>query len=1212
MKIIQRLIVVLTVAVSVFALCLLRPSEVGKAKQESTGSNVRNEIIDIDLIQPSNKFEEADGVSTESGIELLSWKDGGYVVSEAIKVPIDSPEPFLALAVKLNGEFHIGGALSLNVRSRSTDGQWREWIEIQNDADSPNSNSEYSGALVFLPKDAVDVQYSIRFKRSDNSTDRVIVSRVRLSFISPGATPQNVLSDLTGHSEGPIDSNVPMAVSKPTVLSRTAWGCPDGQSSPGWTPQYTTVSHLIVHHTVNANTSSDWPAVVRAIWSDHTNSNGWGDIGYNYLVDPNGNIYEGRAGGDNVMGAHFSCANPNTMGIAALGTFSTVGPSTSALTSIEKMLAWKADQRGIDPLATTYHSATQRELENIAGHRDANGTTAPGTCDHSTACPGNVLYAQLPTIRNNVRNLIGTAFPNPTVSSSLVITGNSCVDGVLTAKFTITNRGNAAITLKRLTAGGRLNNDNTGAGGFPDFSFANNVTLNPGASYDYAGTQTVTRTGNYGFFVAYERTDGSWVTNVPKDAGVANTASTTVSGQCGAANPTVSSSLVISGNSCVGGLLTAQFTITNRGNAAITLKRLTAGGRLNGDNTGAGGFPDFSFANNVLLNPGASYNYTGTQTVTRSGNYSFFVAYEKTDGSWVTNVPKDAGVANTASTTVSGQCGAANPTVSSSLVISGNSCVGGVLTAQFTITNRGNAAITLQRLAAGGRLNGDNTGAGGFPDFSFANNVLLNPGASYNYTGTQTLTRTGNYSFFVAYQRTDGSWVTNVPKDAGVANTASTTVSGQCGAANPTVSSSLVISGNSCVGGVLTAQFTITNRGNAAITLQRLAAGGRLNGDNTGTGGFPDFSFANNVLLNPGASYNYTGTQTLTRTGNYSFFVAYQRTDGSWVTNVPKDAGVANTASTTVSGQCGAANPMVSQSLTLSPNGPYSVNQTLTARFSITNRGSAPITLQRLTAGGRLNGDNTCAGGCPDFSFTNNVTLNPGAKHDYEGTQLMSRAGSYSFYVAYQKTDGSWVTNVPADAGVTNTLNITVGNPTQTIAWEFNNSGNFEGWNATNASASSVNSGKYFIDPSGVDPYTTGPSISTQASTYKYLIVFMASNGLDSTGAVYFKTQAENFFSDDKKVLFTVSNCSLCGNAGFVRYAVFMSGNSKWTGTITGLRLDPTGSGQAGTNADSIGIDYLRLSSSSLAFERSPFKPLDILFARDRRPLGWEGGWLTS
>jgi nitrogen fixation protein FixH len=632
---------------------------------------------------------------------------------------------------------------------------------------------------------------------------------------------------------------------------------------------------------------------------------------------------------------------------------------------------------------------------------------------HSVSTPQDLTFSLMSDI----------GWTKPTISSSLTISGQACTGGLLSAQFTITNRESVPITLQQLTAGGRLNNDNTGAGGFPDFPFVTNLTLNPGASYTYTASQTLTRTGSYSFFVAYQKTDGSWVTNVPTDAGVSNTGSANVTGPCaGVANPMVSSSLVIGGQTCTGGVLTAQFTITNRGNAAITLPQLTAGGRLNNDNTGAGGFPDFPFATDITLNPGASYNYTGTQTLTRTGSYSFFVAYQKMDGSWVVSVPTDAGVSNTGTANVAGACtGVANPMISSSLIIGGQACTGGLLTAQFTITNRGNAAITLQQLTAGGRLNNDNTGAGGFPDFSFATNITLNPGASYSYAGNQTLTRTGSYSFFVAYQKTDGSWVVNVPTDAGVSNTGTANVTGPCtAAANPMISSSLVIGGQSCTGGVLTAQFTITNRGNAAITLQMLTAGGRLNNDNTGAGGFPDFSFATNVTLNPGASYSYAGTQTLTRTGNYSFFVAYQKTDGSWVVSVPTDAGLSNTGSANVTGGCtAAANPMVSASLLI--GGQACTGGILTAQFTITNRGNAAITLQMLTAGGRLNNDNTGAGGFPDFSFATNVTLNPGGSYSYAGTQTLTRTGNYSFFVAYQKTDGSWVVNVPTDAGMSNT-----------------------------------------------------------------------------------------------------------------------------------------------------------------------------------------------
>jgi hypothetical protein len=659
-----------------------------------------------------------------------------------------------------------------------------------------------------------------------------------------------------------------------------------------------------------------------------------------------------------------------------------------------------------------------------------------------------------------------------------------------------------------------------------------------------------------------------------------------------AAVPTVTSSLTISpaGSSSVGNTLTAQFTITNKGNVAITFTRLVVGGRLNGDNTCAGGCPDFTFANNVTLNPGVSYSYSGTQLMSRAGSYNFYVAYQKTDGNWVTNVPADPGVANTASVTVSNTPTGPNPVVTTSLSLSpaGPYTLGQTISGTFTITNKGNAAITFSRLVIGGRLNNDNTCAGGCPDFTFANNITLNPGASFNYSGTQLMSRAGSYGFYVAYQKTDGSWVTNVPADPGVANTANVSVAQATGTPNPVVTSSLLISPNGPyqTGNTLTAQFTITNKGNAAITFTRLVAGGRLNNDGTCAGGCPDFTFANDVTLNPGVSYNYSGTQLMSRAGSYNFYVAYQKTDGSWVTSVPADPGIVNSVTISVA-QAGSntPNPVVSSSLIISPAGPYFTGNTLTAQFTITNRGNAAITFSRLVAGGRLNNDQTCAGGCPDFSFATGITLNPGGSYNYTGTQLMSRAGSYGFFVAYQKTDGSWVTNVPADPGVANTAGVSVASQTQTqtIAWEFDTNGNSEGWTATNASATNVIGGTYLIDPAGADPFIVGPAISAQASTYQYFVVRMASNGLDSTGAVYFKTQAENFFSEDKKVVFTVSNCSLCGNAGAVRYAVFMSGNAKWTGTITGLRLDPTGNGQAGTNTDSIGIDYIRLSSSSLA-----------------------------
>jgi hypothetical protein len=120
--------------------------------------------------------------------------------------------------------------------------------------------------------------------------------------------------------------------------------------------------------------------------------------------------------------------------------------------------------------------------------------------------------------------------------------------------------------------------------------------------------------------------------------------------------------------------------------------------------------------------------------------------------------------------------------------------------------------------------------------------------------------------------------------------------------------------------------------------------------------------------------------------------------------------------------------PTVTSSLTISPAAPYTVGQTLTARFTITNRGDAPIAFSALLVGGRLNGDQSCQGGCPDFTSVSH-TLNAGQPYSYTGTHRLTRPGTYDFFVAYRRTDGTWVTNLPVAPGVTNSVRLSVTNP---------------------------------------------------------------------------------------------------------------------------------------------------------------------------------------
>ena len=178
---------------------------------------------------------------------------------------------------------------------------------------------------------------------------------------------------------------------QPDYCDRECWA-PGGVCPEDSTPVYTDVTHIIVHHSAaNYSADQDYKQVVRSYWDYHVNTHGWDDIGYNWLVDPNGVIYEGR--GKDKKGAHFSGANSNTMGVCVIGNYQTAQPTNISLEKLEDLIAWEAGRKNIDVLTTGYHSASNLTIYHVAGHRDG-----PGTTD----CPGNNLYNLLPNIRTAV------------------------------------------------------------------------------------------------------------------------------------------------------------------------------------------------------------------------------------------------------------------------------------------------------------------------------------------------------------------------------------------------------------------------------------------------------------------------------------------------------------------------------------------------------------------------------------------------------------------------------------------------------------------------------------------------------------------------------------------------------------------------------------------------------------------------------------------
>ncbi|WP_073492393.1 peptidoglycan recognition protein family protein [Actinacidiphila paucisporea] len=198
------------------------------------------------------------------------------------------------------------------------------------------------------------------------------------------------------------------SVPQPTIVNRAGWGA-DESISPEDPVYMDDVHGIFVHHTDGAvdYDCADSPSIIRGIYAYHVQTEGWKDIGYNFLVDKCGTVFEGRKGGVDqpVEGAHTAGWNQDTAGIAVLGTYTSVSASNAALTSIARVAAWKLGQYGVDP-SSTVTLTTQTTQTSGTGRTFTAGQSYPFAAISAhrdgvaTECPGDMLYAQLGTIRS--------------------------------------------------------------------------------------------------------------------------------------------------------------------------------------------------------------------------------------------------------------------------------------------------------------------------------------------------------------------------------------------------------------------------------------------------------------------------------------------------------------------------------------------------------------------------------------------------------------------------------------------------------------------------------------------------------------------------------------------------------------------------------------------------------------------------------------------
>ncbi|HEV7750415.1 MAG TPA: peptidoglycan recognition protein [Baekduia sp.] len=308
----------------------------------------------------------------------------------------------------------------LEVRVRPRGGAWSPWVPLGAGHDHrPDTGTGAHASDPVWAGGADELQ--LRAARRPRGALRVQFVAVPAAAKRAGARASAAASR----------AHAAQAGAPPTIIARAAWGG-DGVK-PRAAPDFGDVQVAFVHHTVSANDygPQDSAGIVLAMAKYHRDTNGWNDLGYNFVVDRYGQIFEGRAGGIDqaVIGAQAQGYNSHSTGVANIGTFSDVGQTPEALDAMARLIAWKLSLHGA-PVAgevvltsgggdlNRYKSGTPVTLNRICGHRDGD----------ATECPGTALYAQLPELRRRAA-AIAPAAPVASVAVTMDAPASAVVYG---------------------------------------------------------------------------------------------------------------------------------------------------------------------------------------------------------------------------------------------------------------------------------------------------------------------------------------------------------------------------------------------------------------------------------------------------------------------------------------------------------------------------------------------------------------------------------------------------------------------------------------------------------------------------------------------------------------------------------------------------------------------------------------------------------------
>ncbi len=369
-----------------------------------------------------------------------------------------APARFDLVGVAGHGTARAG----LQARVRPRGGRWSPWVPLAGGADhAPDRPRRNEASDPVWTGGADELQL--------RAAGPLPAGGVELRFV---AVPAGVGAEVPGLRAQGRAAQAGM----PAIISRDVWGA--AAVRPRNDPAYGQVQMALVHHTVSANSyePQDSAGIVLGIAKYHRDSNGWSDIGYNFLVDQFGQVFEGRAGGIEaaVVGAQAQGWNSASTGIATIGTFEAVAFPDAGLRSLVQLLAWKLSLHGVPATGSValeslggaenrWPRGEQVTFQRISGHRDG--------C--STSCPGSALYGQLPAIRQRTAAIVPTApapvIGDPKLSATAVSTRATYgADAVVAGKLldgagaplagvavSVQKRGSSAwTTVARTTTGG--------------------------------------------------------------------------------------------------------------------------------------------------------------------------------------------------------------------------------------------------------------------------------------------------------------------------------------------------------------------------------------------------------------------------------------------------------------------------------------------------------------------------------------------------------------------------------------------------------------------------------------------------------------------------------------------------------------------------------------------------------------------------------------